>query len=1046
MIKKLFLAALVILPLTGFWANAQTGGRITGKVSDEIEPLVGVSVIVKGTQNGVVTGLDGSYSINNVKPSDVLIFQLLGYVTEEVSVGKNSLVNVIMKTDARTLDDAVVVSVGYGDVRRRDLTGSIGKASMDDIVKVPVTNVASALGGRVAGVNVTSQDGGPGDNFNIVIRGAGSLTGSTAPLYVVDGFPQETSTMSALNPNDIESVDVLKDASATAIYGARGANGVIIITTKKGSAGRATVTYDGNVTVSTVKNTPELMNAYDFVALQQEVMSPDDFTNGYLLWDYKNLDDFKRAESYNWQEQIFRSPVSQNHHLMLSGTSGGTRYSASLSYSDQEGVIIRSGLKRYQGRINLIQKVNDKLRLDFNINYASNVQEGPTASSSTTAMSSAYMYSVWGYRPVSPKGTDLISALYDDAVEMKDDYRFNPVLSAQNEYRHKVTDNLQANAAFTYEIVKDLKLKVMGGYTKRLYTNKEFNGSKTSTGNDNPNNTRSKGINAYLYESDSQGYLNENTLTYSINRNKQHFDALAGLSFQKNTSYIHSITATQITNEAFGMAGLDKTGEVAPLLTSSQGENALMSYFGRVNYNYDSKYYATLTMRADGSSKFAKANRWGYFPSGSLAWAFGRENFVRNNLPFISSGKLRASYGLTGNNRIGDYEYLAHMVTDVVNYYAFDSKRETAYVLQSMANDGLKWETTAQFDFGIDLGLFDDRVNLIVDYYRKDTNDLLLDADIAASSGFSSATLNIGKLRNTGLEFTLETVNVKTRDFTWTSNFNIAFNNNKIMALNSGQNEMLSFVNWDNAYSDMAAYISRVNESAGAMYGYVYDGTYKYDDFNYDAATGTYTLKEGIPYYVSNTQPGDPKYKNFTEGDIVIDDADRQIIGNGQPLHTGGFNNNFIWKNFDLNIFMQWSYGNDIYNANRLVFENPAGKKNLNMFSSFTDRWTPDNPGSDMIRANAQGSKVYSSLYVEDGSFLKLRNITLGYTFPKAVLAKINVSNLRLYLSAENIYTFTNYSGPDPEVSVRHSVLTPGFDWSAYPRSFNMSFGLNLTF
>ena len=455
-------------------------------------------------------------------------------------------------------------------------------------------------------------------------------------------------------------------------------------------------------------------------------------------------------------------------------------------------------------------------------------------------------------------------------------------------------------------------------------------------------------------------------------------------------------------------------------------------------------------MRADGSSKFAPGNRWGYFPSGSLAWAFGREDFVKDNLPFLSNGKLRASYGMTGNNRIGNYEYMAHMVTtnmtyDFVNYYAWDSKVHPAYILNSMANHSLKWETTEQMDFGIDLGFFKDRINLTVDYYVKNTRDLLLDADIAASSGFPTAVINVGQLKNSGLELTLETVNIKTKDFEWRSNFNIAFNENRIVALNSGQEQMLSYVNWDNNYSKMASYVSRVGEPAGSMFGYIYDGVYQVDEFDYDAATGKYTLKEGIPFYVNGTQPGDPKYRN-TNGDDKINDDDRVIIGNGQPIHTGGFTNNFTWKGFDLNIFMQWSYGNDILNANRLVFENCAGKSNRNMFKTFADRWTMDNQSSNIARANAQGSQVYSSLYVEDGSFLKLRNITLGYTFPKKVLNKMKISSLRLYLAAENIATLTNYSGMDPEVSVRHSVLTPGFDWSSYPRAFNASFGLNITF
>ena len=448
--------------------------------------------------------------------------------------------------------------------------------------------------------------------------------------------------------------------------------------------------------------------------------------------------------------------------------------------------------------------MNDKLKIDFNANYSSNVQDGPTVSTSTTSMSTAYMYSVWGFRPVSPTGTDLLNQMYDEGVNMSEDYRFNPVKSAENEYRHKTTNDMSFNVGAEYEFIKNLKLKVTAGYTARDYKNEEFNGSQTRTGNSHPSNTQSKGINAYLYQSESRSYLNENTLTYQLNKNKHSFNALVGMSVQKNTSYIHSITTEQISNESFGMAGLDKGSN--PTVSSSKGENKLFSYFGRVNYNYGSRYYVTATMRADGSSKFAKGHRWGYFPSGSVAWAFQREAFVADNVPWLSNGKLRFSYGQTGNNRIGNYDYMAHLVTsDNVYKYPWNSEFTQGYVLSSMFNELLKWETTEQWDLGLDLGFLDGRINLTMDYYVKTTKDLLLDADIAASSGFSSATLNVGKLRNKGFELTLETTNIKTKDFTWTSNFNIAFNNNEIIALNSGQPYMTSYISWDQKYKTTPA-------------------------------------------------------------------------------------------------------------------------------------------------------------------------------------------------------------------------------------------------
>lgn len=1038
--------------------QAQTGSQVTGKVVDAMGELPGVSVVVKGTTNGTTTTLDGNFKLDNVKASDILQFSFIGYKTQEIKAGAQRVFNVTMTEDAQALDEVVVVAVGYGDVKRRDLTGSIGKANMQDLTKVPVTNVAESLGGRIAGVNVTSTDGGLGDNFNIVIRGAGSLTQSTAPLYVIDGFPSETSGLGALNPNDIESIDVLKDASATAIYGSRGANGVVIITTKKGKAGKPKLSYNGSISVSNVKNKMELMDGYDFVNLQKELMQGsyvevdgeyiDAFTNFYLK-DGLSLEDYKRFKSINWQDEIYRTAISQNHHVGLTGGNETMNYAASLSYDNQQGIIINSDLSRYQGRFNFSQRVNKKIKIEANANYASVVQNGINPSANQSTSSNSLMYSVWGYRPVSPSGSDLLAEMYDEDVDMKDDYRFNPALSAKNEYRRRTTNTLQSNLGVEWEIINNLKLKVSAGYTSRDFKNEEFNNSNTRTGNDHPNNTQSKGINAKLNQSEFRSYLNENTLSYVLAKKKHNINALLGITFQKNSEYSHTTTVTHITNESLGMAGLGN-GDV-PVVTASKGENALMSYLGRLNYNYDSKYYATISMRADGSSKFSKGNRWGYFPSGSLAWAFGRESFITESLPWLSNGKLRASYGLTGNNRIGNYDYMAQLTPSENTYkYPWDSNFHSGYYVNSIANPNLKWETTEQYDFGLDLGFFNGRLNVNLDYYIKTTKDLLMNADTPASSGYKTTRLNIGEIRNSGFEVTLESTNIKNKNFVWTSNFNIAFNKNKILSLNYGQTEMTNYISWDTAYKGQIAYVSRVGESAGSMFGFIFDGTYKEEDFNIttnDNGKKVYTLKDGVVSFRDGCQPGDPKYKNIDGSeDNKITDSDRTIIGNGHPLHTGGFTNNFTYKNWDLNIFLQWSYGNDLLNINRMVMENPGSKKNLNQFASYNNRWTESNPTSNMPRVNAIGANVYSSLYVEDGSYLKLKTISIGYNFLPKTLKPIGIEAARVYVSAENIATITGYSGSDPEVSTRNSVLTPGFDWSAHPRSFNASFGINVTF
>lgn len=555
-------------------------------------------------------------------------------------------------------------------------------------------------------------------------------------------------------------------------------------------------------------------------------------------------------------------------------------------------------------------------------------------------------------------------------------------------------------------------------------------------------------------------WLNENTLTYQTNIKKKHFfNALAGVTFQNSDYEYYSFKTTHIPNESLGMAGMYE-GQ-ANTTSSSKSSWSMMSYLARLNYNYMSKYYATVSFRADGSSKFSKDNRFGYFPSGSLAWSFTEEEFMKPISNVFSAGKLRLSWGLTGNNRIDEYDYYALLQVlkakqgDYISngsipsgVYPFGGDNSTAGVVPvSIANNNLKWETTEQWNLGLDLGFFNDRINITADIYRKTTRDLLLDASLPLSSGFYSATKNIGKVRNDGLELSLSTVNVKTKNFTWTTDFNISFNKNEVLELAENQTSLLTSATFDKDYNSQPSYIARVGYPMGMMYGYIYEGTYKYDDFN--KSGNSYTLKSNVPHFTSesNTQPGMPKYKDLN-GDGIIDSNDRTIIGRGLPIHTGGFTNSFTYKGFDLSVFFQWSYGNDILNANRLFFESSNNKsRELNQYASYANRWTPENPNSDIPAATTSSSnKVFSSRVVEDGSFLRLKTVTLGYTFPANKIAKAKLTSARVYVAAQNLWTWTSYSGYDPEVSVRNSALTPGLDYSSYPRAYSLSFGVSLGF
>lgn len=1048
-LKRMAAAVLLTLSvlLTG---EAFAQNTVVGRVVDANNtPLIGVNVVVKGTTTGTTTGIDGNYSIK-VAENQTLVFSYLGYTTVEEIVGKRTAINVKMNEEATQLGAVEIVNIGYGTTTRRDLTGSVAKADLGTMMKSNVTNFDQALNGRIAGVVVTTGDGSLGAEANITIRGNNSLTQSNAPLYIIDGFPSEGSFATSINPADIESIDVLKDASATAIYGARGANGVIVINTKRGTEGKPTVNFSASFSLSHIANKIDLMDSYEFVRLQEELVT-DDTSMASSYYGYSEeygrnltLEDYRNIPGIDWQDELYRTAFQQNYNISLSGgNKEGLRYNVGFSALDQDGIIIRSNFQRYQGKANFTLPITKKLTLNVNANYSRTATNGvnPTTAETTSSSSGWLMYSVWGYRPVTAPGQDILDSIIDESVDGSNDYRFNPVKTAKNEYRKTLVDYLNSNIALTWKITPELTFKTTGGYVMNKRRREEFNGTETYTGY--PGSPSGKGVNGAIYWTDQASWTNENTLNYKRRFGRSHnVDLMAGLSLQGQKNTYEGVSATQITSEELGIAGIH-TGNYQSV-PSNYYDWRMMSMFLRANYNFRYKYYLTFSFRADGSSKFPSDNRWGYFPSVGASWNFNRENLFKNS-EWLNNGKLRFSWGLTGNNRTQTpYDFYSQITVTPGSGnsfdYVFDGTRVPGYYFSNMANDKLKWETTEQWNVGIDLGFFEDRLKVTADWYDKVTHDLLLYALLPASSGYEQGMLNIGSIRNRGFEFTLETVNIKTRQFQWSTSFNIAFNRNRILGLVDNQNTLQSSVSWETHFNSQFPYISQVGKPTGMMYGFIYEGTYKPEDFD---ANGN--LKSGIPAYKGNKmQPGDLKYRDLN-GDGKIDDYDRTIIGCGQPLHTGGFNNSFNWKNFDLNIFFSWSYGNDILNANRLIFES-GWKAQTNQLASYAGRWTPDNPTSDIPRAGATGSEEYSSRVIEDGSFLRLKNVSLGYTIPSRQLRKAGISSLRVYVSADNIWTLTNYSGPDPEVSTRNSVLTPGFDWSAYPRAYGFTAGVNITF
>ena len=1051
--KGRFLALLALLLLT-FSASVMAQTNVSGTVKDDQgEILTGVSVLVKGTKVSTTTNQDGKYQIAVPAGSTTLVFSYLGYEPKEMTIAGN-VINATLKSSISTLNDVVVI--GYGTTTRKDLTGSVGSVNISDLQKAPVKSFDEALAGRVAGVQVTSSEGQPGSSINITIRGNNSVTQNNYPLVVIDGIifedPNNLSVnpLNTIDPNDIESINVLKDASSTAIYGARGSNGVIMVTTKRGKEGVPTISYNGYYGLQENTKRVESLSPYEFVKLQNEI-DPIRTKNLYFV-NNMTLDSYAGLKGINWENEVTRVAPMQNHYLNLSGGTKKTKYNASLSYTGQDGILLNSGFNRLQGKFVLDQEVSDRLKVGITATYSGVKNYGSPTSTGSFTNEANLLFSVWAFRPLAVNpNTNLLDLARDPEVEEANNFTFNPVLTVKNELRENNGENLAASGFAEYQITKELKFKTVASINKGSRIYDVFNGSMSRSGI----------AGAYLVNG-SKTYLNSNTwqsyntLNYAKRLNKDHyFDVMGGFTLEENKSSSFGAAAALLPNESLGLSGLD---EGNPLnITSVTSKSTMASFIARANYKLFDRFLFTGSLRADGSSRFLGDNKWAYFPSAAVAWQLNNEQFVKN-IRAISNAKLRVSYGATGNNGVGNFA--AHPALSFANpdgtytinnfpSYTFGGSDSKGLMYSSLGNAALKWEATKQADIGLELGFFKQRLTAEVDVYKKTTDDLLLNAPMSPSSGYNRVFKNIGKVQNQGLEITLGGTPIQTKDFTWTSSFNIAFNRNKVLELTDNQLYMLTSQGWGDDWKNIPGYVAKLNEPIAQFYGLVYAGTYKYEDF--DLLGGVYTLKNNVPSNGgsrANVKPGDVKYVDL-DGDGQITEFDKTVIGNPNPVHVGGFSNNFNYKGFDLGIFLQWSYGNDIINANRIMFES-SYKYGYNQYATYTDRWSPENPASDMPGVAAgRGSslKAYSTRVIEDGSFLRLKTVSLGYTLPSAWLQKSKVFKTgRVYVAAQNLYTWTNYSGYDPEVSVRNSALTPGFDYSAYPRARTITFGINTTF
>lgn len=1067
LLKSLAVIVIVTLGLLAIpdIAVAQTADRnmtVTGQITGyDGQPLAGASVFVKGTNNGVVSDINGLYSINVAGINNpVLIYSFIGCESVEKKAKGGQVIDVILQNDSEYLEEVVVI--GYGVARKKDLTGSVANISAETLKDVPTATVAEALTGRLPGVQITTTEGNPDAEIQIRVRGGGSISQDNSPLYIIDGFPSDDG-LSNINPADIEYIDVLKDASSTAIYGARGANGVIVITTKKGSSGKPKISYEGYYGVRRVSKFLDVLTPYEYVMAQHEIANlpsagstaPTNFINKY--GEFSELEKYRDREGINWQEEVFgRKAVTHNHNFSISGGNANSKYSVRYGHYSEEGVMLESSVARDNFKASFDQKVNDKLKFSVSTSYSHKTVLGSDFSGKLTNGS---LGNTITYRPVMGLNDDDAGLITETEDDSGSEYLTNPIVRAQAQHQKKTYSSLLINGNIEYQIFKDLTLTVSGGYSTRtnrtdLFYDERLRDVQLLGG---PYGSIKTVQNEKLTETAF--------LTYSKKLKKHFLSAMAGQEIVKSRSEMVTAGAHEFPNSDIGLANLG-LGASPDSPTSLFEEDRLASFFGRVMYNYDDRYLLTANFRADGSSKFAPDNQWGYFPSASVAWRASEETFIKN-LDVFSNLKFRASYGLSGNNRIGNNLYAS---TFSSTYYAASgTSHSIAIYPTTLASPDLKWETTKSLDIGMDIGFFDGRLNAVVDLYNNTTVDLLMKASIPSSTGYTYQYKNVGSTQNRGIEIGINVIPVERKNFTWISDFNISFNQGKILSLNGEEDSYIEDSGWAKTIND---FLVQVGQPVGVIYGYVTDGFYTADDFvGYDSENNKWILKDGVPYIKgeSNISPGDLKFKRLgNEVDengnpVITADTDRTILGKTSPKFTGGWNNTFRFYGFDLSIFLNFVYGNKVLNANKIAYTNTYSPYR-NFLGVMADRFRlVNNEGvyvtdlTELAELNKDAKiwrvkdgelpRFVHSWAVEDASFLRINNVTLGYTLPKKVTEKIKIQALRVYCTVNNLHVFTNYTGYDPEVSaMRSNPLTPGVDYSAYPKSKAVIMGLNITF
>jgi len=1078
--RKLLMSFVLVLSL--IFSTIAQDIAISGKVtsSEDGSTLAGVNVTIKGSSKGTTTASDGSYRISAPAKS-VLVYSFVGFNSQEIAVGSKTIINVTLKSSTTDLDEVVIV--GYGTQAKNKATYSVSSIKSDELKNLPVTGVDQAMQGRAAGVLVTSNSGTPGGGVTVRLRGGSSITASNEPLYVVDGIPINTGSYSqlgfgnqssnALNdiaPNDIESIDILKDAAAAAIYGSRAANGVVLITTKKGKAGKTQVNFNyytgfgqkASNRLSPISGAEEtkllqemVINRYGVYNSAGGLTTPG-FGTGTSVWasaadaaawfwqsdsnagvnaggqlytiesatskarGIRTVNVFQnpsQAISTNWQDLIFRNaPISQ-YDISARGGNDKTTFFVSGSLFDQKGIILGSDYKRLVGRINLEHQISKRVKTGAQMAYTRSLQNRINNDNN-----------IYGVLSTAILMASDIPVRFADGSYGKDasSSTENPLAAAVEPYNLSTSGRLLGTVFAEASLIDGLKVRTNWNMDQVSFKEDRFlpntlnaasglNGSATATNGGELN------------------WSTSNYLTYNRSFNNIHsISATAGADYQQSSYDYVLASATNFPGNAIKKvsAGANKTD--ATSFATSWG---LVSYYGRLNYDYDGKYLVQGVFRTDASSRFGANNRWGTFPSISFAWRASKEEFMES-VPAVSDLKIRASYGKTGNSEITNFGSLGLFGSGVA--YQLNG----ALVPSQLSNPDLKWETTTTSEIGLDLGLLKNRITINAGYYHKYTNDLLLNATIPATSGFTSVLQNIGEMQNNGFELGISSENIKGKDFTWNTSFNITFNRNKVMKIFNGTPTPYGFASW-----------LAEGEELGAFRGYVVDKIFQSADEV--AAANAAAKAKGFTYYqVAATAPGDIKFKDLN-GDGVVNSADQQVLGSAQPKFFGSLTNDFTYKGFDLKIFAQFVYGNKILNYTRNFSEGMNGV--FGQTDAVLNRWTPTNTNTDIPRAvygDPNNNRRVSDRFIEDGSYLRLKNVILGYTLPKSVTNKVGIERVRVYAQAQNLLTFTKYKGLDPEVSTftagangnSSANAALGTDFLTFPQPRTITFGVNLTF